>query len=45
MNKTEMREKEPYEAPVVLDIEPVSIVRCAGSPSQPDDDDPWEFSE
>ena len=30
MNKTTTREKEPYEAPLVLDIKPVSVVRGDG---------------
>lgn len=40
MNKTEMKEKEPYEAPVVLDIKPVSTVRVVGV--SPDDDVTWD---
>ena len=27
MNETTMKEKEPYEAPLVLEIKPVSVVR------------------
>ena len=40
MNKMEMKEKELYEAPEVLDIEPVSNVRVVGE--SPDDDEYWD---
>lgn len=37
MNKTEMKAKEPYEAPEVLDIKPVSVVNGVGiSPGDPE---------
>ena len=38
MNKTEITGKEPYEAPEVLDIKPVSVVNVVGeSPDDPED--------
>ena len=38
MNKTETKQKECYEAPMVLEIKPVSTVMVAGaSPDDPDD--------
>lgn len=40
MNKVEMKAKELYEAPVVLDIKPVSTVCVTGE--SPDDDVNWD---
>lgn len=37
MNGMETKQKEPYEAPSVLDIKPVSIVHVIGE-SFPDED-------
>ena len=39
MNKTATREKEPYEAPLVLDIKPVSVVRGDGDENSAGDGD------
>ena len=37
MNKSELKEKEPYEAPEVLDIKPVSVVSGTGeTPADPE---------
>ena len=44
MNKTKTKEKEIYEAPVALDIKPVSVVSVKGSSDEDWTDDPDEFS-
>ena len=36
-NKTELKEKEFYEAPSILDIKPVSTVHVTGESEFPDD--------
>ena len=42
MNEMEKKQKEPYEAPSVLDIKPVSVVR--GNDNSQDDGD-YEFDD